>query len=162
VLAGVDVRAAATLHHVVQVGRRDDPQRLVEGRKAPATLGRLRLSHSALRLEWGALTVGPQRGAEDLRGVIRRRLRLTREREPSPGDQRGAEGDAAFQEPAAARVLPGGFGEFGVGSWIAHRHLLGPLGRVSDRGRYPLSQGVGEILHSHAGIVKATGVTQPW
>ena len=110
---GVDVGAAAALHHEVQGGRRDDPQRLVEGREAPAALGRLRLCHPDLLLERGALAVGPQRAAEDLRGIIRRRLRPTREREPSSGDQCGTEGGAAFQEPAAAGVLPGGFGDRG-------------------------------------------------
>ena len=112
VLRGVDVGHAAAVDLVVERRRRDDPQRLVQGREAPAALVRLR--QAALLpdglLEARAFAVGPQGAAEDLRRIVRRRLRPTREREPSPGDQRGTEGGTAFQEPAAAGGLPGGFG----------------------------------------------------
>ena len=141
VLARVDVGNTAAVDLVVERRRRDDPQRFVQGRDGAADFVRLRqgeLLPDGL-LEARAFAVGPDGAAEDLRRIVGRRLRPTRDRAPSPGDQRCTEGGTAFQEPAAAGGLPGGFG---VRSWIAHRCLLGRRGRVSYRGRSPLVQGV--------------------
>jgi hypothetical protein len=111
VLAWIDVGKATTLDHKVKCGRCDDPQRFVEGREVPAELVQppRRLLPDRL-LEAGALAIGSQGAAKDLRRIIGRQLRLTHERASSPGDQRCTKGGAAFQEPAAAGDLPGGCG----------------------------------------------------
>jgi hypothetical protein len=151
VLRGVDVGAATALDHEVKRGGCDDPQRLVERRETPAALGRLRLDGPDLLLERGALTIGPQGAAEDLRRIVGHRLSPTCERALSPGDQRGTDGDAAFQEPAAARVLSGGFE---IRRWIAHRHLLGRQGLVSYQSMSPFPREPDTTLYRHAWVVK--------
>ena len=124
VLRGVDVGDAAAVDLVVERRWRDDPQRFVQRRGGAADLVRLRQGEPLPDglLEAGALTVGPDGGTEDLRRIVGRWLSPSRNWAPSPGDQRGTEGDAAFQEATAAGYFRGGFG---VRSWIAHRRLLG-------------------------------------
>jgi len=136
--AGGDVWHAAAVDLEVERRGRDDPQRLVQGREGGAPLIRyrrgMRLSDGLL--EARAFAIGPDGAAEDLRRIVRRRLRPTRERVPCSGDQSGTQGDATFQEPAATRDLGRGFGRR---RWIAPRCLLGRLGRVSSQGRSPPS-----------------------
>jgi hypothetical protein len=112
VLVRVDVGNTAAVDLIVERRRCDNPQRFGQRRQAAADFVRLRqkeLLPDGL-LEARAFAVGPDRAAEDLRGIIRRRLRPTREWVAHPGSQRSTKGGAAFQEAAAAGVLSGGFG----------------------------------------------------